>query len=537
MTKREDFSLIPHYDPYRDAGDEYYYDSEAGEHVVQFFREHLKFTKGRFKGKPFIPEPWQEQLLKCIFGWKRKSDGQRRYRTVFLYVSRKNGKSQLCAGIALYCLFFDNEPDAEIYIAARDREQAGKLYQMVQIMASEDMNPSLASETYHRETKKLLTATWDNSFIQAVSSDGASQHGGSPSVALIDELHAHQDYRLVEALDTGMGEREQPLSIKITTADLDRDSMCNDELAIAEGVRDGRAVNARYLPCIFQTPKEMDWTNEDTWKIANPTYPITPRRDYMIDQVNKAKQSKRLESSFKRYNLNMKTSGLEGWLNMDAWAKCKARYNEEELHGQECYAAFDLAYRTDILALVLTFHGGETVCRFYGNHEQVQNDKTGKLQEFVDAGLLIITGEQDTDNRMMKDDLLAFSKVYTIKETAFDRANAQILAKDLEDEGLSMREFAQTALNYNEPTQETEVRVLRQEIKWNNEVLNWMAGNAMTYTNRAGLCKPVKQTKNSGFKVDGIQCLVMCVGLFMLHEEEDANVYQDRGMIDLMEFV
>lgn len=535
--KKEPFDLIPNYDPYRDAGDDYKYSSDDGDRVVRFFQDELKFTKGKWKGKPFKPEPWQAQLLRCLFGWKRKSDGQRRYRTVFLYVPRKNGKSELVSGISWASFLLDKENDHEIYVAARDRGQATTLYNMV--FSMRDQNKSISAETSFLATTKEIKANWDNGKIQAISSDALSQHSLSPSIGIVDEVHAQRNGDLIAALKTGMGGREQPLLILITTADLDRPSVCNEELEYAKAVRDGKIVDPRYLPIIYETDKEADPFDEETWAAVNPNYPITPNPDFMRQSANEARHSMRKLANFCRYNLNMKTSDVENWLNMDAWRLGSKDYKEAELVGQECFAAVDLAYRNDVASVVLLFLDGQTICRFYIPRTAYEEDKCGKYREFCDLGYMTVAGEKRTDYESVKDELRLLNKTYPIKACAFDPWNASQFAGELEDEGWEMLEFRQGFHSMNEPAKETEARIIEGKILHNNPVLDWMAANCSIKTDPSGNIKPIKPEKQSTVKVDGIVCLVMCVGVEMMHEAEESDIYQQRGgaMVDLTEYI
>ena len=521
------FPNLPNYDPYEDAGDIYYYCDKTADKYVNFIKQEIKFTKDKWKGKPFIPAPFQEDLLRCLFGWLRKSDGLRRYSTLFLYIPRKNGKSELIAAIAVAIMFLDNVNDGEIYIGARDRGQALTLYNMARSMVHQ--NPSLSNEVTPYATTKELRADWDSTKIQAISSDALSIHSLSPSVGIIDEVHAQPNGDLIDALETGMGAREQPLMIYITTADIDRPSVCNEELEYAEGVRDRKFIDPRYLPIIYQTPKDADWRNEEVWKAVNPNYPVTPSKDFMEKAVKKASKSLRKLSSFKRYNLNMKTNNLEGWLDMDDWKAGHEEYEEEELYGMECFAGIDLSSTRDMTNLSLLFDNGRTIARFYVSKYSVENDKTGHYEEWVEEGLLVIAGDKSIDYEYLKSDLLKLRDLVTIRQVAYDPYNATQLSKRLEEEyDFEMVKFGQGIASINEPAKAFEVDVVEGNLKHNNEVLDWQASNVMIYTDANQNIKPMKPNKDSPLKIDGIVSLVMCRGLRILYELENGSVYDNN---------
>ena len=539
-----DFQLLKDigYDPYANAGD-YYYDPAAADDIINFFKKELKFTKDIWKGKPFIPYPAQEERLRCMFGWKRKSDGQRRYRVVFLYIPRKNGKSEEAAGIANYCLFCDNVNDAEIYIGARDREQALTLYNMAESMVKQ--NDSLDSECLCYATNKEIRASWDNSKIKAIPGDALGQHSLSPSVGIIDELHAHRTGDLLAAIRTGMGGRQEPLLIIITTADIDKPSVCNEELGYARAVRDGKIRNLRYLPIIYETEKDADWKDEKVWISANPNYPNTPNKDYMIEQVLLAEKSLRIELEFKRYNLNMITANIEGWIKMEYWRLGNKEFDESELEGQDCYLAFDLGSKIDLCAILLFFpESMKLVCRFYCPKAAVENDTTGHYYEWVEAKELLVSGKQRTDYRDIENDILDFKKRFNIKKIAFDPHNANILvarlteefASEIEDDEDFIQEFVQSFRNFTDPAKEFESLVLDEKLKHNSRILDWMAANVTIREGPSGDIMPQKPKRNSPLKIDGIPAAIMAIGLWMTDNKE-GDEYHGEGVYNLEDYI
>jgi phage terminase large subunit-like protein len=529
--KKYPFKYLPGYDPYRDAGNEYYFNEKVALRYVKFIENELKFTKDKWKGKPFKLTGWQRDSLMCLFGWLRKTDDIRRYRTFFLYIPRKNGKSEFIAAIANAIFFIEKVHGAEIYIGARDRNQASTLYNMVLQMIMQ--NSDLDSEITALSTSKEIKAHWDSSKIQAISSDALSIHSLSPSVGIIDEVHAQPNGDLIEALETGQGAREQPLMILITTADIDRPSVCNEELEMAKAIRDGQINNPRYFPMIFETPKDSNWRSEETWKKANPTYPITPSKDFMEASATKAEKSLRKLANFKRYNLNMITSNVEGWLNMDDWAECKQNYEPEDLKGKECFGAVDLSMSRDMSSFCLLFDEGyESLCWFYTTEEAVRRDKSNHYQEWVDEGLLKIAGETSIDYEYIRADIKAAAEMFTILQIGYDPYNATQFAKQLEvTDGFEMIKFSQGYGSINEPAKEFENLISEHTFQNNNKILTWQAGNVCIIEDHNANIKPVKTNRDSPLKIDGIVCLVMCTGLKILKDLDEMSTYNDNDLL------
>ncbi len=530
-SKKYSFPHLPEYDPWRDANGIYAYYPKDAKSALDFFENELRFTKGSFKGHPFVPADFQKDIIRCLFGFKRISDGVRRYRKFFLYIPRKNGKSEFVAGISNYIMYCDHENDAEIYVGARDRGQALTLYNMIKGMI--EQNEELQDDVEFRATYKEILANWDNSKIQAISSDALSAHSLSPHIGIIDEVHAQPNGDLITAITSGMGARDQPLTILITTADLDRPSICNEELDYAKSVRDAKIINPRYLPIIYETPKKSDWQSEEIWKIANPNYPITPTKDFMENAVLEAQGNPRKISDFCRYNLNMQTSNVEGWIDAEQWRACQAEFVERQLFHRKCWGAIDLSSKVDISCFTLLFETGEVLLYAYTCKRMVEKDKTGKYGPWVTAGLLKVAGEDRIDYDYIRADMENVEKKFDIAQWGYDPWNASQFVLQLEKEEEfkeKMVEFRQGMISMNEPSKEFEALLKAGDLKHNNEVLDWMASNVTVYEDANGNIKPMKFQKDSPLKVDGIVTTVMCVGLRMVDKQEEESVYEKRGI-------
>lgn len=529
------------YDPYRDAGDKYYYDNAKAEKKVQFFKKELCLTKGEWIGKPFEPFPWAEQVIRCIFGWYEVGTNLRRYQTAFIYVPRKNAKSELVAGIADCVFFTDKEPDNELYIAAKTSKQAETLYNMAKKMAI--LNPGLDEDVYLKETTKTMYALFDDSKMCVVSADGDTAHSLSPGFVAIDELHVHKNKVLIEALTTGMGARSQPLKFFITTAGLDvPGTPVNEELDYALKVLRGDIFDPRYMPVIFAASPEEDWKSPEVWAKYNPSYPVVPSKAYLEAALVKARHIKSEEISFKRLYLNMMVSSEDNWLDMDIWRLGSEDFEESAETGNVCFAGIDLAYRQDLGGYVLYFpESGRTICRFYVPQIAVDNDKARRYAEWVDSGHLRVAGTTRLKYSQIKKDLLADAEEFKIMEIAIDPWNGAQFAGELDDEvnpatfeEFEVKEFRQGTRSLNEPSKEFESLVAAGFIKHNSPVLDWMAANVLVHIDENNNIRPVKS--KTALKVDGIIMLIMSVGLSMVWDGE-TDVYEDEGMVDLSAYL
>jgi len=532
--------LIPDYDPFDTDLDVYYFDPFNSEDddddgtVVDFFECYLTHAKGSLTGKPFLLEDWQKAILLNLFGWKEKKTGFRRFRECFIFVPRKNGKTTLAAGVALYALFCDGEKGAEIYSAAAEREQAALVFNQAKFMVENCPELSELSQIY----TKAITLEQINSFYRTISADAKTKHGFNTHVAIIDELHAQPNRDLVDVLVTSTGARDQPLIIYITTSDFDRVSICNEKQDYATKVQKGIIKDDTFLPVLYMADADDDWSEPATWRKANPNLGVSIGEAYLAKQVSVAQESMAYLNTFKRLHLNMRTETKTAWLDMDRWRDCKGSLKESELRGQVCYAGLDLSNIQDVTALVLAFPVDERfqlLCRFWipkdGAEERDRQHSIPYLS-WAEQGFITLTEGETIDYRYIRQEINELAKVYDIKEIAFDPWNATQFAKELQEvDGFSMIEMRQGTFTMNEPCKNFEKLILSGDLDHgNNPVLTWMASNVSVQTDQSGNIRPVKA---EGFaKIDGIVAAVMGVGRAMFTDWSQ-SVYEDRGLIEL----
>ncbi len=504
------------YDPWKNSA-EFIFDPKTAKRVCDFFPEHFRHGKGEFARKPFILERWQRQIIGHLFGWKRK-DGTRRYRQMFFYVPKKNGKTQLAAGIALVMLVADNEPGAEVYAASGDKDQATLIFEAGSYMVEND--DSLNEEIKILPGYKLMKFEATQSYWKVLSSEAKTKHGPNVHCLILDELHVFRNDELIDTLQRGTISRRQPLTCYLTTADYSRPSPCNTLLSYAKKVRDGEVADPHFLPVIYETDPEADWTLESTWKAANPNYGVSVKRDYFVAEVARAKEEPSKENSFKRLHLNVQTKQEKKWMDMQEWDANGQVIEKSALLGKKCYAALDLASTTDIVAAGLYFPEYKAVLMMFWVPEKTAAKKL-EYDIWHKDGYINISKGKVINYEEIRTWLNDMAELYDIQSIAYDPWNASQLAIKLSEDGFQLVEFRQGYKSMNEPTKELEKLVLKHEIvHFGNPVLRWMIANAQTMEDPAGNVKLVKPGKDSPEKIDGAVCLVMLIGLAMVEKVE-----------------
>jgi phage terminase large subunit-like protein len=485
---------------------------QTGVDAVNFFTKHLRHTQGELGGRPFVLEPWQASYIGRLFGTLRP-DGMRQYRTSLLAIPRKNGKSTLCAGIAIK-LLFDGEPGAQIFSCGADREQARLVFEMAK--ACVEMSPSLRSRL--KVYRNSIVREDTHSFYKALSAEAFTKHGLNAHGVIFDELHAQPNRELADVMQTSMGARRQPLMVYITTAGYDRKSVCWEIWKYAEAVQSGAVKDDTFLPAIYAADTKDDWKDEATWVKANPNLGISIKADFLRTECARAVEMPAYENTFRQLYLNQWTEQDRRWLRMDHWAQGNVPC-PVSLAGRECWAGLDLATTYDTTALVLLFpleDGTYWVEPHFwipsiNMHARVRRDKV-PYDVWHKQGHLHVTEGNVTDYDRVRVDINDLAKKYQIRGIAIDRWNATQLATQLQGDGQNVIGFGQGYGSMSAPAKRTEALcVAGKLLHGGHPVLTWQAGNVAIQSDYAQNIKPSKAKSTE--RIDGIVSLVMALGI------------------------
>jgi len=492
------------------------FDVRAASLAVGFFERFLVHTKGKLAGKPLRLEEWQANIIGTLFGWKRP-DGTRRYRVAYIEIPRKNGKSTLSAGIALLLLFLDNEAGAEVYSAASDREQAAIVFEFAKENVLRSPSLKRRSKSYRRSIVHLDPKTGlPCGAYHAISSDAGTKHGYNPSGIIADELHAHKNRELWDVLNTGTGARTQPLTVAITTAGYDRESICYEQHDYALKVTDGIIEDAAFLPVIYSASAEDDITDPDVWAKANPNLGVSVSTEFLSAEVAKAKELPSYENTVRRLYFNQWTEQAVRWLPMDKWDACAAKFDLEAMGNNPCYCGMDLATTRDIAAFVAVWplDGKYYVLpKFYAPRDHAtmrqRRDRVPYVQ-WIGEGLITPTAPESIDFDFIYADIMEFCKRFNVGAIAADKWNAHQLVDSLIKSGVNAGFYSQGFATMNSPSKFLEKIILDRTLcHGGNKVLRWMASNVAIETDSSENIRPAK--KHSADKIDGIVALIMAL--------------------------
>jgi phage terminase large subunit-like protein len=511
----------------------YYFDKQAANKAISFIETFITHTKGELTGKPFILEDWQKEIVGNIFGWKNKETDLRKYRTVFIEVPRKNGKTTLCAAIGIYMLFADKERGAEIYAAAGDRNQAGIVFEIAKGMIANNVELSSRGKVF----RNSITNESKGNFFQAISSDSKTKHGFNANCIIFDELHTQPNRDLWDTLTTSTGARREPLTIAITTAGYDRQSICYELYNYAKRVLDKTISDESFYPVIYEAEAEDDITLESTWKKANPNYGISLREDYMERESKRAIELPSYQNTFKRLMLNIWTQSQTKWIGHDEWMECHQEFDYSTLEGKECWGGLDLASTRDLSAFVLVFNvNGKFIVKPYifipkeNAKKRSDRDKVNYVEWLRDGHVFGTEGDVQ-DYHFIRAKINELSKKYRIQSICYDRWNASQIVIDLQNDGANLDPFGQGFVSMSMPTKALEVEIIAKNIIHdNNPCLNWCLSNITIQEDPAGNIKPNKS--KSVDRIDPIVALIMALGGYY-SEDDGTSVYDERDLLVL----
>ena len=510
----------------------YYFDEDTASKAVKFIETHLTHTKGELAKKPFILQEYQkEQIIKPLFGWKNE-DGTRKYRTSFIFLPRKNGKSTLAAAIILTLLYLDNEFGAEYYSAANDKEQAKLVFECAKGMI--ENNPKL--NNFVEIFKSSIVYNAQGSFYKAISRETSTKHGFNAAGFIYDELHGMRDdgtENLWQVMETSTGARRQPLAIAITTAGFDKYSACYKMYDYAKRIKEGSIVDEQFLPVIFEADEDDDISDPKTWAKANPGLGISLKESYMAREAKKAESQPSYENIFRRLHLNQWTTSQTRWLNDSDIVACDETIAEEILLNTPCYGGLDLASVRDLTSFVLVWRIGEKIITKHwtflpeDKYEMRTGGKDGvNYMEWADY--LEVTPGNVTDYNFVQAKIEELAEKYKITSIAFDRWNSSQLVLNLVEVGLKMSAFGMGYKSLSPAAKEIEAKILeRNFIYFNDPVIRWQFGNVELQVDAAGNIKPDKS--KSSAKIDTIMALCMAVGEELFSETPIESKYKRDG--------
>lgn len=516
------------------------------------FTERFPHLEGHWKTATIHLEPAQVFILASVFGWRRKSNGLRRFNKVYIEMARKGAKSTLTAPVIHYCLTCEDEPGPQIPVAATTREQADKVFKPAKLMA--ERLPEYREAFGVEVLANSIVCHENGGFIQPINAKSSTQDGWNPYVIVLDELHAHRDRGLYDVLRSSLGARQSFLLWMITTAGYNQHGVCHEQRDMAVKVLEGALELDEFFAVIFTLDKPGEAKGDDpyderTWVKANPLLGITPTWEAMRSYAAEARSSPDSEAEFFTKRLNIWLNTAASWLSTTRWNSCAdPGLDWDEFDGLECWIGADLSDKDDITALYLVAFddAGRLLCKpvFYVPRELLESPTHSQGQgpapyrSWVKQGHLQTCGEDWIDSLVVEAQIRQWLDRYRVYRVTFDqygagpeiamRLNEDYLAPDGGEIAAIMQKKAP---NVTAPALDLEARVKagKKRIRHDgNKVMNWMVSNVVVQRKVDGSIIPKKEKPGSPLKIDGVDALINGLApALSLSNDEDLDAFLD----------
>ena len=506
----------------------YYFDTIEAQKVIKF-AEICRHWKGSKAKQRLILEPHQVFYFASLFGWRSKEDNTRRFRKSYKEVARKNAKTTEAAIKSLYHILFDKEQGAQVYYVATKEDQARIAFNDAKNIIQ--MTPEIKKH-FQIFTKSIVHNT---STLKPLGSDSKTQDGLDPSWAIIDEYHAHADDEMLNVIESGMGNRLQPVTDIITTAGFNSNGVCYKLRKNCIDVLEGSVINDRLFAVIYTLDDDDDWKDESCWIKANPNLGVSVNLEFMRTSLQFAiNEGGSKEVDFKTKNLNIWTDSSEAWIPTEILRKNYKDVNIDNYLGEPCYAGLDLAKGTDINAFVLEFEDGAIYCKFWIPEAKVKNNKDGvDYQLWVDKGMIDVMPGEIIDQTIIIDFINECFEKYNILGLGYDQYIAYhgIIQGFLKSGNELLTPIRQAIWNLSDATKDLERDLYSGGMAIDNDVMKWMFGNVVIAKDQNGNIKPDKSKSQK--KIDGVAALVNARKMKLLLNSADAEAkssYYDNDL-------
>ena len=507
------------------VGGKYAFDEEKANRPIEFIERFCRHSKGEWAGQPVRLELFQKAFIQALFGFVDRETGLRRYREAFFLVGRKNGKSTLLAGLALYMLIADGEGGAEVYSTATKYAQARLLFDECHNMVKQ--SPDLSR--HMKKRKSDLYYVPGMAKLQPLSRNSDSLDGLNASFVIMDELHGVKDRNLYEVMRQSQSARRQPLLVMITTAGTVRECIFDDMYNHACAVADGAIADDTFLPILYELDRRDEWMEPGTWMKANPSLGAIKKTDDLTIKVQRAKQNPVELSGVLCKEFNIRETVQSAWLSFDA-INCTDTFDMEDFRCAYCIGGVDLSITTDLTcaSLLMMKRGSDKkyIAQMYwlpadSLQERVKRDKI-PYDKWFERGLLRLCAGNSISYSDVTQWFMDMVKQYELFPAwvYYDSYSARYFVEEMQMQGFNMVRCIQGAKTLSLPMQMLGTDLQAHRVNYNNNpILKWCLTNTGIQTDRNGNIVPVKN-QSPKQRIDGTAALLDCyVGLYEHYNE------------------
>lgn len=525
----------------------FFYDPAYAENIIQF----ISMLPDPKSGKPNELASFQKFTLAMLWGWRRKKNKTRRFRKAYISLARKQGKSLIVSGIALYCLIYERNPKQarQIYATANKKDQAKIVFNMVKSQLKALRGESKTIKKYSKVLRNELI-TVDDSFVKPLSADADTLDGLDTLLGIFDEYALSKTTEMMDVIETSMGQQDEPLIIIISTASSKLNyPMYSIEYQYITKLLKGEVDGDEYLALCWEQDNAKEISNQDLWVKSNPLMEMADQKERLTESKKRLLNEGKAKGSIsnvltKEFNLWVQSS-QESYMNEEEWLNAVAEdyIKRTDLMGREVYLGVDLSRVNDLTSISWIIPIREEKKLYVDSYSFVANrggietkekeDKT-PYRQFEQNGYCTISTSADglIDYHDLVDWISDFieSNNFELKGIFYDPYNAGNVITDLskfyEHELIEVR---QGLLTLNAPTKQLRTDIIQgKTIHANNPLLNRAIRNAITKENNDTIMIDKAMNRN---KIDPLDALINAYTQAMYHDfdEEDINELIERG--------
>lgn len=492
-------------------------------HIIEYIERFFVHIKGPLAGKPILLDPWQKFWTAVLYGWRRQSDGSRRFSRGYEEVARKNGKSTWKGPQGSYLFSMDGEIGAEVYAVATTRAQAMTVFKPafdnIKRWVRRSAGVARSFKVFSGLNQEKIEL--DTSVFAPLPANAENLDGLNPSAILFDELHAQRSRDVWDVMETALGARRQPLLSAITTAGFILDGICTEVRSYLISVLEGKRVDDAVFGYVYTLDTDDDPFVEENWYKANPGLGKSKTLEYMRGMARKAAALPGARANFLTKDLNVWCNSADGWFDISVWDKGGKKFDPEVLKGRRCFGGLDLASTRDLVAYSLVFPPeieGEdwyVLVWFWCPQEKInaeEHDDAAPYKAWQEAGWITGTEGNVTDYNPVRLRILQSLQEYDVQEIGFDRWNALQLANELMEQGVPLVEVPQNTGGMYPGSKLLEELVYGKLMQHGgNPVLRWCAANTALLFDSNGNFRPDKKKSNANGRIDGVVATVMAL--------------------------
>ena len=492
--------------------DGYIFDQARAERPIAFIERFCKHSKGEWAGQPLRLELFQKAFISALFGFVDAKTGYRKYRETLFYVARKNGKSVMLSGLALYMLIADQEAGAEVYSVASKKDQAKIIYEETYNMVRQ--SPDLLQVIKKRKSDLYFPLTFSK--FQPLGKNSDTLDGLNSSLVIIDELHSIKDRNLYEVMKQSQSARRQPLLVMITTAGTVRECIFDDMYKYACGVCDGTITDPHFLPIIYELDNKEEWLDPMKWEKANPGLNRIKKLDDLISKVERAKQSPRDLTGVLVKDFNVIQTVASTWITFDDAANPET-FELERFKGYYAIGGADLSRSGDLTAATLLFMDKQEkryVTQMYflpkDSFEKRVKEEKIPYDKWYEAGLLRLCEGNSINYSDVTAWFLEMVERYDVTPAwiYYDPYSAAYWVQEMQSHGFNMVKCFQGVKTLSLPMQQLGQDLAAKKVNYNaNPLLLWCITNTGVKTDVNGNIQPIKAT-NPKYRIDGLASLL-----------------------------